>query len=215
MNVHLLKILCDRIANLEWSDFSKQVVWTACTVCFYTLCRMGKLLAPNEKTFDAATSLKWENVKFIAEKEVLIFVPFTKTTGFKGCMLDVFPLSGEKTCPSAALSVLKEMAEKVGIFDPTKPVFAFRSGKFLTKAKLNMWLATILSDFVDENHKITGHSFRAAIPSSLASSPGKGSISDIKNWGNWVSDSYMKYTKQDREQKRALFHKIVDCLYTV
>ena len=68
MNVHLLKILCNRIANLEWSDFSKQVVWTACTVCFYTLCRMGKLLAPNEKTFDAATSLKWENVKFIAEK---------------------------------------------------------------------------------------------------------------------------------------------------
>ena len=35
MNIHLLEILRHRIGNLGWSDFLKQVFWTACTLCFF------------------------------------------------------------------------------------------------------------------------------------------------------------------------------------
>ena len=67
-------------------------------------------------------------------------------------------------------------------------------------------------DFTDEKHKITGHSFRAAIPSALSSFPTENSIEDIKEWGSWESSCYTKYMKHEREKKRALFTRIVSCL---
>ena len=51
MNIYLLEILSDRVAKSEWTDLSKQVFWTACTLCFFSTCRMGELLAQNEKRF--------------------------------------------------------------------------------------------------------------------------------------------------------------------
>ena len=65
-----------------------------------------------------------------------------------------------------------------------QPVFRFKSGKGLTKAKLNVVLKNLLGDFEDENHKITGHSFRAAIPSALAAHPEKSEIADVLEWGD-------------------------------
>ena len=65
MNLPLLEILSHRIALLEWSEMSKQVFWTACTVSFYTSCRMGELLACSERDFDIATTLLWKHVKFL------------------------------------------------------------------------------------------------------------------------------------------------------
>ena len=98
------------------------------------------------------------------------------------------------------------------LWDQRKPVFSFKSGKFLTKAKLNSWLASLLNDFTDENNTITGHSFRAAIPSLLAANPDVGSIKDIKLWGGWASESYKMYTKNEKEKRRIVFSKIVHCL---
>jgi len=55
VNVHMLDILGHRISIQDWSPYSKQVIWTACTVCFYSSCRMGELICSNKKFFDKHT----------------------------------------------------------------------------------------------------------------------------------------------------------------
>ena len=171
MSIDLLKILGHRLSKLDWSDFSKQVMWTACSTSFFTSCRMGEILSPQEKKFNCSSTLLWANVKFLEEKEILILIPYSKTTGFKGKLLDIFPLKDKTLCPASALRRLKKLSISNGTFCENKPVFAYKSGKFLTKATFNTWLAEVLKDFVDKSHRITGHSFRSAIPTALSSHP--------------------------------------------
>ena len=170
---------------------------------------MGEILSLVEKNFDPKTSLLWENVKFLENKEILLYIQYSKTTGFSGKFIDIYPIQNSKLCPASALIRLKKMAEKEGVYEKGKPVFTFKSGKFLTKEKLNFWLSKLLSDFSDENFKITGHSFRAAIPSLLAAHPDISSVKEIKEWGGWSSDSYGLYTKSKRDERKTLFDKIV------
>ena len=67
-----------------------------------------------------------------------------------------------------------------------------------------LFLANLLDDFKDDCHKITGHSFWAAIPSALSSFPDENSVKDIKEWGSWESSCYSKYMKHEREKKHAV-----------
>ena len=212
MTYDLLTILGHRINELNWGKFSKQVFWTACTTCFFSSCRMGEILPLQEKSFDPNTTVLWENVAFTEEEDVVIFIPYSKTTGFKGKFIDIYPIKGNWICPSASLYKLRRMAESEGIWSKDKPVFSFKSGKFLTKAKLNFWLASLLSDFTDSQNSITGHSFRAAIPSLLAANPDISSANDIQLWGGWTSESYRLYTKSETEKKKIVFGKIISCL---
>ena len=208
MNIHLLNILRHRISELPWSPFSKQIFWTACTLCFFTSCRMGELVPSQERNFDASTTLLWDNVREINNTEFIMFVPYSKTTGFKGKIVDIFEIKGDKNCPAAAIRKLRKMMREKTDFKSNVPVFSFHSGKNLTKKQINLWLSSLLEDFVDSNHKITGHSFRAGIPSSLACYP-----DEFPDNVMWESNSYKLYIKHEREGKRALFGKIVKCLY--
>ena len=213
MNIHLLNILRHRISELPWSPFSKQIFWTACTLCFFTSCRMGELVPSQERNFDASTTLLWDNVREINNTKFIMFVPYSKTTGFKGKIVDIFEIKGDKNCPAAALRKLRKLVREKTDFKSNVPVFSFHSGKNLTKKQINSWLGSLLEDFVDSNHKITGHSFRAGIPSTLACFPDEFPNNVIKTWGMWESNSYKLYIKHEREGKRALFEKIVKCLY--
>ena len=212
MNIHLLNVLGHRISETSWSEFSKQAFWTACLTSFFTSCRMGEILPTHEKGFDPDTTVLWQNVQFLESGDILIFVPYSKTSGFEGKMLDLFAISGSKTSPTAALIKLKKLAEKTDGFSLSSPVFMLKSGKNLTKDIFNKKLAELLEDFCDENHKFTGHSFRAAIPTLIGSHPDENSVSDIKDWGNWNSDSYKVYVKNVHENRKKLFSKILDCM---
>ena len=214
MSIDLLDILGHKIYSTNWSPYSKQVVWTACTICFYSSCRMGELLPPYEYGFDPLTTLLWENIQIGENKEILIFVPFSKTKGFDGKIIDIFPVKNSKTCPASAIIRLKSLAAEIGTFDPKKPVFALKSGKNFTKNSLNRILMDLLGEFCDDHHKLTGHSFRAAIPSLIGSYPILNSVSELKDWGNWESDSYKLYMKSTRETRKKLFDKILLCMYT-
>ena len=95
----------------------------------------------------------------------------------------MYPIKGSNLCPASALIRLRKMAESEGVWDCNKPVFMFKSGKLLTKNKLNIWLSNLLGEFMDSNHVISGHSFRAAIPSLLASHPDRDTAMWIQEWG--------------------------------
>ena len=215
MNIHLLKILSHRLAETDWPKIEKQIIWTACTISFFTACRMGELVPFYEKGFDPATTLVWENVKFMENGDVLMFIPYCKTTGFNGKLLDIFRIEGNKFCPAASIIRLMKMVEKNAYFSQNIPVFSLPSGKNLTRKRLNFVLKNLLYDFTDENSKITGHSFRAAIPSALSSFPDENSMKDVKDWGSWESSSCDRYLKNERAKKKILFGKIVSCLNRV
>ena len=105
MSIHLLDVLGDRISKQDWNVFSKQFLWTACTVCFFTSCRMGELLPSFEKNFDPMTTLLLGNVKFMSENEILILTPYCKTKGFEGKLIDLYPLPVDSKCPVTAISL--------------------------------------------------------------------------------------------------------------
>jgi len=182
INIHMLQILGHRISQLDWSKHSKQVYWTACTVSFYTSCRMGELLCEQEWENSKKTVLTWKNVKFVNDNECMVYIPYVKTKGFEGKILDIFPIENNSTCPAKALSKMCSLSE-VGKKDLDSPVFTFKSGKGLTTKKFNEIIKKLLYDFEDDFHKISGHSFRAGIPTALANHPHKSEIADIMEWG--------------------------------
>ena len=212
INIHMLQILGHRISQLDWSKHSKQVYWTACTVSFYTSCRMGELLCEQEWENSNKTVLTWKNVKFVNDKECMVYIPYVKTKGFEGKILDIFPIENNSTCPAKALAKLCSLSE-VGKKDLDSPVFTFKSGKGLTTKKFNEIIKKLLYDFEDDFHKISGHSFRAGIPTALANHPHKSEIADIMEWGGWEGkESFRTYAKQDRGKKRAIFNRVLKCL---
>ena len=130
-------------------------------------------------------------------------------------LLDIFPLRDKGLCPASALARLKKLTVNEGIICESKPVSMFKSGKFLTKAIFNSWIAEILRDFTDDWHKITGHSFRSAIPTALSTHPNDYSTAIIKEWGGgWISSSYNCYNKDERDKRKSLFEKITVCLFS-
>ena len=73
---------------------------------------MGELVAAHENSFDSLTTLTWSKIKFLDKNEAIIFIPFMKTTGFKGKLVDIFKAKEGRICPAATLARLKQMAEK-------------------------------------------------------------------------------------------------------
>ena len=89
MNLDLMIVLGHRIKGLNWGEYAKQVFWTACTTSFFSSCRMGEILAPSRNSFEPKSTLKWENVVVSSGNEILIFIPYSKTKGFKGKIVDL------------------------------------------------------------------------------------------------------------------------------
>jgi len=211
MNIHLLEFLGHQINKSKWDTLSKQIIWTASTMSFYTSCRMGEIVSSNRKNFDPKTTVLWENVIFSEEGEATVYVPFTKTTGLKGTVLDIFPTKNS-TCPYAALNTLRKMSLEYEIFDMKKPIFQFKTGFYLTVEKMNEIIGSMLRQFTDDKNTLSCHSFRAAIPSAIASHPNKVTVAEVKEWGHWHSDSFRRYTRQEKEKNRKIFYKAVGLL---
>ena len=90
---------------------------------------MGELVPTYEKSFDPSTTLIWENVKFLEDGEILMFIPYSKSTGYKGKVVDVFKIDNDKNCPAASLHRLKHMVKKKAIFQKANPFFRFPRAK--------------------------------------------------------------------------------------
>ena len=60
---------------------------------------------------------------------------------------------------------------------------------------------------------ISGHSFRAGIPSLLAKFPEESTSDEIMGWGRWKSSAYLSYTKLKSDQRKKVFEKILSFLH--
>jgi hypothetical protein len=211
MTIQLLRHLGHRLAVSGWSAHTKQVIWTACTLAFFTSARMGELLSPGEHDYDPASTLTWSCIRYRADNSFLVHVRLPKSAAKEGEFLDVFEFPRFGCCPVAALKRL--MVISGGSRSAGQPVFTFASGKFLTVQGLNSILKELLSDVVDPaRDSISCHSFRAAVPSALTRHPTLATSDDVKGWGRWSSEAYQRYTRLKTDQKRSIFNKIMAVL---
>jgi hypothetical protein len=202
----LLKVLYHQIATAKWSKYNKQVYWTALTVAFFGSMRFGEILAPSSSSFNDKETLLWENISF-QQDSVVISIKVPKTRNLKGEYVDLFEIQDQRFCPVQALRALKKMSPN---FDEKKPVFKFENDVFLTKESLNKTLHSLLEPILGKAaYQYTGHSFRAALPSALASCPDLAGDDQIKQWGRWNSDCFKLYTRLKNKQKRYIFNKMM------
>jgi hypothetical protein len=208
MTLALLKIIGHQIANSEWSKNSKMVVWTACVVAFFGSFRFGEILPTSESSYCEAETLLWKDLKFRKDNSVLIHIKIDKCRNRQGSYVDLFEFKGHHCCPIKCLKAL--YTEN---FCSSNPVFQFSSGKNLSAKLLNRILYDLLHPVIGSKaNDVTGHSFRAGLPSAMASYPDLANDKDIKAWGRWSSDSYLLYTRLKLNQKKCLFTKIVSVL---
>ena len=92
----------------------------------------------------------------------------------------------------------------------------FASGSFLTTAKLNKILENLLGDICGQtNSKISCHSFRAGIPTTIINFNKKFVVDDVKNFGRWRENSYKRYTKLEKNSRKQLYEKIYSVLNSI
>jgi hypothetical protein len=209
MTYPLLKVLCHQVATTDWPKFNKQVFWTALTVAFFGAFRFGELLSSQRYSFNKFETLMWEDIKFTNSSAILtIKVP--KSKNLKGEFVDIFEIPDERFCPVKALKALKQSVKN---FSEKTPVFTFENGQFLTSEVVNTTLHALLTPILgDDAGQYSGHSFRAGLPSALASCPDLAADEQIKTVGRWSSDAFRLYTRLKYQQKRQLFEKILVAL---
>jgi len=212
MTLPLLKILGHEIANSNWDQDSKNVVWSAACLAFFGSLRFGEILSSKENAFNPSETLLWSDIKFVEGVSALLHIKVTKNCSKEGEFVDIFPFPGHNCCPLASLANLKKSREGGGGWE-SKPVFAFKSGKLLTKNCFNTLIRSLLREKIGPSaENLACHSFRGGIPSALASFPDIANDSHVMGWGRWSSTAYLLYTRLKLDQKRSIYDKITSVL---
>jgi len=210
MSLPLLKIIGHQIAISEWTEDSKMVVWCACVVAFFGSFRLGEILCSNEKTYNPSETLLWRDVK-IRGDSVLINIKIPKSRNPKGEFVDLFEFKDNNCCPVNTLKKLKLVKGRSAM--EASPVFCFKNNSFLTPKNLTSTVQSLLLPVIGDSAKlISGHSFRAGIPSVLSNNPELAKDEDIKLWGRWGSPSFKKYTRLHMKKRKAIFVKLTSML---
>ena len=213
VTIPVLRHLGHKLSSSGWSAETIQNIWTAALLAFFGSMRMGELLSPREDEFDPTATFTWACVKYRPDNSFLLHIKMPKMGTVEGEFVDIFPFPNLQLCPVSALRRHHSLQAKLGRAQLSDPVFSFPSGKLLTPAAFNSSLRSLLSDICDfKRDTISGHSFRAGIPSAVARCPDLMSSDDIKNWGRWASSTYQRYTRLKNEEKAQIFKKIVTIL---
>jgi hypothetical protein len=209
MSFPLLKILSHEIASKNWDPERKQVIWTAMVTAFFGSFRFGEILSKSENAYNENETLLWRDVIF-SKGAVTITVKLPKNRKACAEYIDLFSLPDSRFCPILALRKLRAIHKAKS---DSHPVFSYTNGSMLTPTVINNTLTLLLTPHLGEEAALyTGHSFRAALPSALASCPEISSDELIKSWGRWTSSSFKLYTRLKLNQRKYIFDKIVESL---
>jgi hypothetical protein len=171
--------------------------------------RFGELLSHRNDAFNPHETLLWRDIK-LKHSSAILTVKISKTKNPKSDFIDLFKIPDKRFCPINALTILKENVKN---YSEDKPVFMFENGQFLTKEALNSTLHDLLHPVIGHAaFEYSGHSFRAGLPSALASCPDLVADEQIKSCSRWTTDSFKIYTRLKTSQKKFLFEKILVAL---
>ena len=177
------------------ADVNKVMMWAACCVGFYGFLRTAEFTVPNGK-FDPSCHLAIKDVAIDCHTSpslLQIRIKMSKTDQYKHGTFVYMAITHNELCPVAAvLSYLVHHPSGEG------PLFQFRDGSPLTRARFVSEFRKALSSAGVQADGYTGHSFQIGAATTAAA---KG-IPDnmIKALGRWTSEAYQIYIRLPREQ---------------
>ena len=182
----------------------KEMLWAACTLCFFGFFRSEEIVIPTLGAFDQGTHLTFDDVTVdnLQNPRLLrVRLKESKTDPFrKG--IDVFVgRTEDDLCPVAA--VLKYMVKRK---KGPGPFFRFCNGQPLTRPRLVIEVKRALTRAGVNSDHYSGHSFR----SGAATAAAERGVEDatIKMLGRWKSSAYQLYVRTPREQLAAISKKL-------
>ena len=194
-----------------YSSCDKLLLWAASSLAFAGTFRCHELLARNSNSFDPKYTLLGRDLKIKSikvNKEVISIIQVnikSEKTDRVGVntVVDVYE-NGGALCPVKALIKWKAVSKAQ---DDDLPAFRWESGKPLTGGDFNKALKALLSRHFDYNKsKISGHSFRAGLP-TLAGSLGY-TDAEIQALGRWSSRAFNAYLKMPRTHRLEMARKM-------
>ena len=203
----ILRILKLEINNSSFSKRDKRLIWLLCTLAFHGSFRIIELLSKTKGYFDPDFCLLGNNVilkPFIHNNttvSVLTVSVKSPKTGRPNTtdIVDVFPTNTD-LCPVKAYS---DFAKSNPAPNLSLPFFTLSNGSPYSGPQFNSHLKLWLSKYIDPSFGyISGHSFRAGIPSILGNLGF--SDSDIKLVGRWSSSAFQSYLKLPRTRRLAM-----------
>ena len=172
--------------------------------------RVGEILAFRSYGFNPASCLTWADIKFF-ENSILIQIKQPKCKANSNEFVDLFTFPIKNCCPVKCLTGLKKHSKHGK--NTKNPVFTFKNGSLLTPVTFNCAIRNLLLGPLGKmSSDYSSHSFRVAIPSTLAKSPDIATRDLIKLWGRWESSAYKTYTRMKKEQRQNLHKKICTAL---
>ena len=211
MSFDALKILGNMISSLNWPKNDRIIIWSACLLAFWGSFRLGEILSLTARSPSDHTLL-WDAISFPkGSKGVNIFVRCPKTSlDPRGQVTFVaeFP-NDARYCPVAYL----ERVRKLTFAKPSSPVFTFVSGKCVYIQLVRDLLKKLSSILPGSGCHFNGHSFRAGLPTVMASHPDMFSNREVKQTGKWSSDAadrYMRLNCVESASSLAKLHNLPD-----
>jgi hypothetical protein len=176
-------------------------IWAACTLAFFTSCRMGELVS---NLMGDVGPLTWGDIK-LKKNKAKLKIKFSKTSNAPEYIY-IFRSGNNKICPISALLDLKTFQIQNNLFDKNESIFKLSKTCNLTKSFLNKW-------FKKHHMQISSHSFRNAIPTIISKHPDIFSDNHVQAWGRWKSNSFLDYQRAAKKQRKWMYHKIVNIIF--
>ena len=179
---HMLERICAFIASTE-SAYDGEMLTSAVLLAFFALLRVSEYTTPSSSTFDDSTHLTVSDVAVIWTRQIAtINIKVSKTDPFREGVCLKIGMLNHYLCPVRAL------ARYLLIRGPRPgPLYIFRNGAHLTRARIHDLLARALP----EVQNINTHSFRRGGASALAAAGTPDTT--IRVLGRWKSNAYAEY----------------------
>jgi len=192
------------------SSFSQTQVLTRMPpihlAAFFGSMRIGELFPPGEP-------LVWDDVS-IGPDCVLFRLRTPKVRSTRGDVVSLFRFPQPGLCPVAAMEEVRRAATEAGTGGGRDCVFTSPGSGPWRHSDLDSRLRGLLGkvDILSPGESVTGHSFRARVPSALATLGTPAALRVLLSWGRWRSSAFAAYTRFHLSERRASFDFIVDAL---
>ena len=152
--------------SLEPDGFTASMLWAAVCLCFFGFLRSGEVVVPSDSGFDPTVHLCFEDISVdscVAPASIQVFLKASKTDPFRKGVSLVIGKGSPELCPVAA--VLDYMVRRG---NATGPLFQFRDGRFLTRARFVAAVRSALVKVGLDARLYSGHSFRIGAATTAA-----------------------------------------------
>ncbi len=178
------------------------MLWAAAALCFFAFLRAGEMTVPSDTAFDDRAHLSFQDVAADSLKN-----PRTLKVRIKASKTDPFRVGVDVYVGRTDNTLAAVLTYMAGRGPGPGPLFTFRDGKPLTRARFVTQVRQALAAAGVDPKNHSGHSFR----SGAATTAAKQGINDatIKMLGRWKSNAYQLYIQTPKEQLAEFSRRLV------